>query len=133
MIDFIRGGEDFRTGSWQGYEGVDVDVVIDFGTFETITKLSAGFLQDQGSWIFMPEEVSYSISLDGKSFSPVGIVKNMVSEKEAGTLVREFELKMDPQVAGFLHVVAKSRKNCPEWHPGAGKKAWIFCDEITVE
>ena len=29
--------------------------------------------------------------------------------------------------------VAENRGRCPDWHPGAGEKAWIFADEITIE
>jgi len=28
---------------------------------------------------------------------------------------------------------AKNIKTLPDWHPGAGEKAWIFVDEVIVE
>jgi len=30
-------------------------------------------------------------------------------------------------------VIAKSIGTCPIGHPGAGKKAWLFVDEIIIE
>ncbi|MCX6268115.1 MAG: GH92 family glycosyl hydrolase [Bacteroidetes bacterium] len=62
LIDFLRGADNFRTGTWQGYEGVDIDAVVDLGSVQPIRKLSLGCLQDQGAWIFMPAEVSWWIS-----------------------------------------------------------------------
>jgi hypothetical protein len=29
--------------------------------------------------------------------------------------------------------VAINKAVCPEWHLGAGGKAWIFADEVTVK
>ena len=46
LIDFERGSDDFRTGSWQGYEGVDIDAIVDLGENQPIHSLAAGFLQD---------------------------------------------------------------------------------------
>ena len=133
LINFIRGGENFRTGNWQGYEGVDLDLIIDLGTEQTIHKLSLGCLQDQDSWIFMPTEVIYSLSSDGKRYSEAGQVKNDTDEHTAGTVLKEFGLTLKPVKARYIHVVAKNRGTCPDWHLGAGKKAWIFVDEITME
>ena len=33
----------------------------------------------------------------------------------------------------FVRVRARNRGVCPEWHKGAGGKAWIFADEIIIE
>ena len=57
LIDFIRGPLNFRTGAWQGYEGVDLHAVIDLGSIQIISKLEIGFLQDVGAWIFFPVQV----------------------------------------------------------------------------
>jgi hypothetical protein len=35
--------------------------------------------------------------------------------------------------ARFVKVVATNTGVCPSWHAGNGGKAWLFCDEITVE
>ncbi|MGB9177792.1 MAG: GH92 family glycosyl hydrolase, partial [Pyrinomonadaceae bacterium] len=49
LIDGIRGGPNFRTGAWQGYQGQDFEAVIDLGEIRSISKLGAGFLQDMRS------------------------------------------------------------------------------------
>jgi hypothetical protein len=30
-VDGLRGGHDFRTGEWQGYQGQDVNATVDLG------------------------------------------------------------------------------------------------------
>ncbi len=132
LIDYIRGTQDFRMGAWQGYEAIDMDVVVDLGAVKPINKLSIGCLQDQNSWIFMPTEVAFLVSKDGSRFNPAGIVKNDISDKEDGGILKEFELKLKTE-ARYIKVVAHNRGKCPAWHKGAGGKSWIFIDEVIVE
>jgi predicted alpha-1,2-mannosidase len=132
LIDFIRGPLNYRTGAWQGYEGVDVNVVIDLGTIQLINKLEMGFLQDVGAWIFMPEEVQYYVSKDGKEFQHIGTVPNEIAHRMLGVNIQNFTLNFVTK-ARYVKVVAKNMGNCPEWHVGDGHPAWIFADEIVIE
>ena len=34
--------------------------------------------------------------------------------------------------ARYVRLRATGVKTCPDWHPGAGGKAWIFVDELVV-
>ena len=132
LIDFIRGPLNFRTGAWQGYEGVDIDAVIDLGSIKLINKLETGFLQDVGAWIFMPTEVQYYVSNDGKDFQHIGTIENDVSHRMLGVNIKNFTLNFSTK-ARYVKVVAKNQGICPNWHVGDGNPAWIFADEIVVE
>ena len=68
LIDGLRGNNNFRTGRWQGYQGKDLEVTLDFGEPRDIRQISIGFLRDMGSWIFYPKSASLSVSDDGESF-----------------------------------------------------------------
>ncbi|NOR11849.1 MAG: hypothetical protein GQ545_01195, partial [Candidatus Aminicenantes bacterium] len=35
--------------------------------------------------------------------------------------------------ARYIRIKARNVGICPDWHPGAGGKAWLFCDEIIIE
>jgi hypothetical protein len=133
LIDTIRGTDDFRTGTWQGYHGVDCDAVVDLGKRKSIKRIATGFLQDQNSWIFMPLEVEYSLSDNGKNFRVVGRVINDVPPEKEGAIRKDFSVSLKSTRARFVRVRAKNRKVCPPWHKGAGDKAWIFADEIVIE
>jgi hypothetical protein len=132
LIDFIRGTKDFRTGAWQGYEGVDIDATIDLGTIQMIHKLEIGFLQNNNAWVFMPEMVDFYVSMNGKDFQKTATVKNDVSPKEPGTILKNFTAELSTK-ARYVLVVAINRGVCPDWHKGVGNKAWIFADEIVIE
>jgi predicted alpha-1,2-mannosidase len=132
LIDFERGSDNFRTGAWQGYEGVDLDAVIDLGRMQSIHEISAGFIQDAGSWIFFPLEVTYYLSTDGKDFHQAGTVVCEVPSSKYGVILKDFRQQVPATEARWIRVVAKNRGVCPPGHPGVGGKAWIFADEITV-
>ena len=133
LIDFNRGGENFRTGSWQGYEGCNIEAVVDLGELQSIKKLSLNCLQDQEAWIFMPADVTFMISADGTSFSNVATIANDVDEHAQEAVTRDFSVTLKSQKARFVKVVARNRGTIPAWHAGAGGKAWIFADEIGIE
>ena len=133
LIDGLFGGNDFRSGAWQGYQGVDLNAVIDLGKTTTISYLSVHFLQDLYSWIFMPEYVTFSVSADGKHFRLLGKVNNTVPENKWGSIMENFTLRIKPVKARYVRVLGKSIINIPRWHKGRGHKAYIFADEITVK
>jgi len=133
LIDGNRGLSNFRTGTWQGYQGSDLEAVIDLGTKNTISKLTIGFLQDINAWVFMPLQVEYHVSSDGQNFVLVATVANDISAQQEGVISKDFSAVISPQSARYVKVKAQSIGICPSWHKGAGDKAWIFADEILVE
>lgn len=133
LIDGERGNESFTSGMWQGYEGVDLHAVIDMGKPGNISKVTAGFLQRQASWIFMPEDVSVAVSMDGNNFTELGTVANTTPADAPGSILRDFVLNTPPTEARYVRIIARNRGVCPDWHLGAGHKAWIFADELMIE
>ena len=132
LIDLQRGNDNFRVGMWQGYYGVDVDVTVDLGEVTNLTRLAGSFLQDQDSWIFMPEQVEFFISTDGKNFKSVGVVENEIAQDAEDAVIQELDINKR-MTARYVRMVAKNIGSCPAWHVGAGEKAWIFCDEVVIE
>ena len=132
IVNGIRGKIDFRDGNWQGYEGVDFEVIIDFGETTVISEISSSFLQNQSAWIFFPTEVEFEISTNGFDFSSVKRVQHK-TEISPGHEVIDFSHVFSQEKARFVKVKAKNITICPDWHPSAGGEAWIFVDEIVVK
>ena len=132
LIDLQRGNDNFRVGMWQGYLGVDIDVTIDLGDNTNITRLAGSFLQDQGSWIFMPSKVEFFVSDDGKNFKSIGVVENEVSQEAEDAVIQELEIRKK-LTARYIRMVATNPGPCPEWHVGAGEPSWVFCDEVVID
>jgi predicted alpha-1,2-mannosidase len=132
LIDMLRGSSNFRTGSWQGYQGVDLDATVDLGEVRDVSRIGAGFLQDIGSWIWFPTEVEYAVSTDGVSFTAAATLSTGFPDDRYGAFVEEYSAEVKTR-ARYVRVRAKNYGQCPEWHLGAGGRAWIFVDEITIE
>lgn len=132
LIDYQRGSNNFRVGTWQGYHGVDLVATIDLSEVQDINRVAGSFLQDQKSWIFMPKQVEFFISNDGKNFKSLGIIKNTISQETDEPVLNEFSIDKKFS-ARYIKMVAKKIDACPEWHVGAGEPGWIFCDEIVIE
>ncbi len=133
LIDLIRGTDNFQTGSWQGFHGVDVDVLVDLGETQRVNIIKTGFLQDQNSWIFMPEWVEFSVSANGKDYKTLGREINKIDPKHNGGITHDFSMMSSGMNIRYIKVLAKNRAVCPDWHPGEGNPAWLFIDEIVIE
>jgi hypothetical protein len=134
LINYTRGGDNFRTGNWQGYEGNDLDAVIDLGDIQPVVSVTGSFFQDVDSWIFFPLSFAVYTSDDGVNFKPAGTVQDDVSEKDLTPQAKEFKASLAPGTeTRYIRVVGKNRAVCPGWHAGAGSKAWIFADEMIIE
>ncbi len=134
VIDGLKGSsKDFRDGIWQGYQGKDIEAVVDLGRKMQINKISAGFLQSNPSWIFMPEYVDYAVSDDGINFTEVSRISNNIPMKDETLLSRDFQVTCGNCKARYVKVFAKNAGKCPPWHNGAGEDSWLFIDEIAIE
>jgi hypothetical protein len=132
LTDGLRGWNDYHT-HWLGFEGEDMEAIIDLGSLQTVSSVGAGFLQDINSWVFMPLSVVCELSEDGKSYRTVGAVTNTIAPERAGAIIAPFNIALTPSQARYVRVKAASMKTCPSWHKGSGGLAWIFIDEIVVQ
>jgi len=131
LVNGKRGSLDYSDGQWLGFEGEDMEAVIDLGKMRPIRKVSSGFLRNQVSWIFLPESVEFALSEDNVNFKTI---KYWEAKKavDAAPLVKDYSVDIKSQSARYIRVKAKNRGQCPPWHTGAGSKAWIFIDEIII-
>ena len=132
LIDGFRGGLNWRTGGWQGYQDTDFEAVVDLRSVRDITTVGAGFCQDARSWIWMPKYVEFSVSEDGEHFTPLAHVDNTMDERDYGIRIWNCEVPAVTR-ARYVRVFAKNIGTIPSWHPGAGSPGFIFIDEIWVK
>jgi len=133
LIDHLQGGVNFRTGTWQGYQGEDLVAIVNLGKIKNIELISTGFLQDIGSWIWLPSQVEYFVSMDGIYFEPIGWMNSSLPDDLYDGHRADFSISLKGKRARYVKVVAKNYGKCPEWHLGAGGDTWIFADEITIK
>ena len=77
--------------------------------------------------------MEYFISINGETFTYLGIVNTTFSDTLEGSFVQDYTLQLKNTKARYLKVKAKNYGICPAWHLGAGGKTWLFIDELMVE
>ncbi len=132
LIDQIRGNTNFKTGTWQGYYNTDFEAIISYKKPPMMNKAGIGFIQDQGSWIFLPQQVDFYVSENKADWVLVGSQMNKTDQK-ISPIIQEFSINMYPKRVKYLKIVAKNAGPCPDWHLGAGGATWLFADEIWVK
>jgi hypothetical protein len=134
LTDLLVGETDYRY-NWLVFEGNDLQATLDVSGgmgMAFVSSISVSFLQDQASWVFLPEKVIFEFSPDGENFFPLKEValETVPDEKKTFQTVSP---DFSPTAAVAIRVTAINRKVCPEWHTCNGNPCWIFADEITVK
>ncbi len=132
LVDRLRGGCDFRTGEWQGYQAQDFEAIVDLCEERDIKSIETGFIQDLRSWIVMPKYVEYYSSLDGKNFKKIATLEHNVADNDYHQQIFNFRYEPANCKARYIKVFAKYYGTLPEWHLGAGGETFLFIDEIDV-
>lgn len=131
LTDGLFGGATYKD-SWIGWEGIDVDLNIDFGKPTEIRSIDSDFLQQLGAWILQPLSVTYSISNDGNNWK--SLPRHTLGEDRNPKVKFEnvTEIFAEPQMVRYIKMSIEGAKQCPGWHYGVGNPCWFFLDEITI-
>jgi predicted alpha-1,2-mannosidase len=134
LVDGVCGDTDWRKGDWLGFQGQDLEIVIENKDSRPVTKIGAGFLQDTRSWIVFPRTLTVYTSGDGINFKEEGVSKTAVGIKDLTVQTQEISVELkEPKTAKFIKLVAKYYGKLPEWHEGKGGESYIFIDEIELD
>lgn len=132
LTDGIRGKA--ATGKfWHGFANNDLEATVDLGQVKNIRSIKLGCMQQYGSWIFLPKAVTIEISEDGLQFRKVAALTTDVAPSETAFIVKDYVAAFDPAPVRFVRIHAQRLDACPPGHPGEGKPAWLFADELVVE
>ncbi|MBL7709039.1 MAG: beta-N-acetylhexosaminidase [Chitinophagaceae bacterium] len=118
-----------RSKEFLGFSGADCEALINLGSFQEISSVTVHVFQQKGSWIWNPASVEVFSSVDGMYFSSLGSSGDVTATASGnGTVTVNFT----NTPTSFIKVIVKNFGDIPEGNPGAGKKAWLFVDEIEV-
>lgn len=131
LTDGDRGSMDFHDGKWLGFWGQDFEVTIDMGGPSKSKKISCAFLENQGSWIFLPGEVVFYGSENGKDFEQLNLFREELQNRSTAS-VKQYETLIKSDQYRYFKIKVKNAGPCPEWHPGNGGDSWVFIDEVIV-
>jgi len=128
-----------KYGLTNGFLGVEVgveenpiDLTIDMGELTSVSYINSRYKNAPISWVFGPEKVIYQVSEDGNDFKEVAVFTPGVTKSDVNEVV-QYPAEFEAVNARYVRIVAQSVGTCPDWHPAAGGKAWLFSDEVIVK
>ncbi len=119
LVNGVTGNLPWIPSEWLGFSGTDLDATIDLGTTQTISRVFVDVLKDELGKIYLPKEVSVSISTDGKVYKVV----DTLDSASINYMQRKLRLDFERVEARWVKVIAKN----------SNMKDWLFVDEIGVE
>lgn len=132
LHDQKKGHEDLSRGQWLGFEGKHLDYSMTFPEKIAASSLMVSVLSAPSSWIFPPQKIDLWAATGKK-----GLFRLVASldipparEDEKGLSERLYFLNFKRVKAQRWRVVATNFGTLPDWHPGKGKAAWLFVDEL---
>ncbi|MEY2829502.1 MAG: hypothetical protein RIQ33_1360 [Bacteroidota bacterium] len=151
LVDGIKGVTPWYSKEWLGFSGTNCEAMIDLGVEKPIGKIKIGLLQDAASWIYLPDSVEISYSLDSINFAPYFnqhlyiSANNLLRQRQEWSYIPAIPqneiflkeqnlnaIKITGVTARFIKIKINCIKKIADGMPGAGDKAWLFVDEIEV-
>lgn len=134
LIDTKGGIAQLNRNTWMGYNCDTVAVTMNLQKEQAVNKVLVNFLQDEGSWIFLPDDIIVKwFDKKTNSYQFFGEEKIPADKETSGSHCnyRIIEIKSKIQTDKILiNIIVK--KNIPAWHPAKGEHGWVFIDEVKV-
>lgn len=132
LTDGLMGNENYKTGRWLGFQGKNVDAVIDLKEPAEIQKVAFNTNVVKGDWIMGAAGITVKVSDDGKNFREVASKKIADLKQTDKDGLYPQEISFSPVKTRYVEVIIPSG-TLPKWHGGAGNAAFLFVDEIIIE
>ena len=132
LTDGILGLTDHGAAEWLGFMGTDLEAVVDLGAPLQIRRLSLNCLQSTRVGVFLPKQVEFAVSPDGKQFQ---VVKRIETKPPTGHVPAHSQtLVVDglDTEGRYVRVRAAHLGPLPEWVVRGSVPAWLFASEIVV-
>ncbi len=132
LTDGLSGNDNYKTGRWLGFQGKDVDAVIDLKEPTEFSRVAFNTNVVKGDWIMGAAGITVKVSDDGQTFKEVAAktIPSLGKDDKDGLYPQE--ITFTPVKARYVEVIIKSDK-LPAWHGGAGNPAFLFVDEINIQ
>ena len=134
LIDNEGGITDMNASIWLGYQEGDVEINMLLAKKQALSSVLINCLQNQGSWIFLPAQISVFYFDESKqSFELLGEQLNAPTEKISTASCQPIIITAaKKKKTKKIKIILKGIKNLPEWHAGKGQPGWLFIDEIKL-
>ena len=119
LLDGQNGARPWRGHEWMGFDTSSIIIEITLPYKKKVNSIEFSFLESNGSWIYLPQEIQVKIKFGQRK--KTNVLKSISSE-----LVR---LKIRKRIK-TVRIQINTFSRIPDGLPGAGHTPWTFLDEI---
>lgn len=123
LTDGLHGGWTYGDNRWQGFLNSDAEFVIDLEKQEKLHWISADFMQLIGPYVWLPKEITISVSSDGREFVDLKHISTELPVTDEKLTIQTYAWNGDC-IARYIRINAKSN---------GMDGGWLFVDEIVVK
>ncbi|MBE1161075.1 glycoside hydrolase family 20 protein [Dyella acidiphila] len=133
LTDGVLGSDDFHDGRWAGWYDSDLSATIDLQQSHSLHSIKVRFLLSPESRIVLPQQVTFSVSMDGQHWDQV-YGDRLDPDVTSAQRLQSVEFKSaKPVTARYIRVEASRPSTLPVAFPNGAKDIWLFSDEILVQ
>ncbi len=129
LVNGITGSDkQFKDNQWVGFQGEDVEMVIDLKKRQPIKNVVMRFFNAEKEWIYAPKTIYFLFSDNGKQYRGIQRVDLRRGPNKVITMKKSFQNTK----ARYIKMMVVKYGKIPRGKKGAGKQAWTFLDEVQV-
>lgn len=133
LVDGQEGAaSSYRTGSWLGFLGSDMEALIDLKEETSFSSVSTNlFINTRGN-LFPPKSFKIYTSSDNKIFTQYYRQDFAKVDHHIAPEIITKSTDIKETKARYVKVVLESEGTLPLWHEKKGEKAFLMIDEIQI-
>ncbi len=129
LVNGLRSEKGLNSPEWLGWQGQNVEAVIDLGSVQSFSTVNLHTIGARGSWIYPPASLEVFGSNDGSTYTSLGKTSSF---REGSGGAGWMSVQAPGASARYIKLVAENFGTIPAGANGAGGKSWLFADEIEV-
>lgn len=133
FVDAVRGMNVYKSVEWVAWNGKPIDIIVDMDQTEPYSSVTAGFLSNKSSSVFLPQSLAVAVSEDGENYSEVADAYYGVEPEDAPDDITDLTLSFPETTARYIKLTVTPVEAVPQWHHASGRRTFVFIDEIIVK
>ncbi|MBC9909344.1 DUF2231 domain-containing protein [Chitinophaga varians] len=129
LSDGQKGGMDYNNGKWLGYTKNTLEALVWFPQPVPLQSVTVGTLRNVGSYIFPPHQIEIWGGTNPHQLRLLKKITPPPSKKDDPVSAMDIDCTFPAAQVSYMKIVM-TPAILPSWHPGKGKHAWVFTDEL---
>jgi hexosaminidase len=127
LVNGVFGSKLYNDGQWYGFNGDDLEAVVDIGSVQNVSQLGINILKYHWQKMWEPQVLTFETSADGKNYIEV---YRQTAFNDNG--INKVRATIKPVQARYIRIKGINKGIIPPGEYIAGAKAWLLVDEILV-